>query len=266
LGLKLKEPLYLKNQAKFKIYGHTLYKLIRFNSLRNNNVSSVIVRRPKGTVNEDKLDNNISRARSKIKEYVLCNEWQYFTTFTIDKTKFDRYNLEKYHKAFSQWIRDYNKKYSTNVKYITIPEQHEDGAWHEHGFIMGIPLEHLRLFTLEEKLPYIIREKLLKGEKVYNWVAYSEKFGFNDFEPIKSLEAAANYVMKYITKDLSKSVKDINAHMHYNSKGLETSKVIKKGTMSANIAPDFENDYIKINEYPANTPRVIIEGILSTIE
>lgn len=265
IGLILKEPLYLQNQAKFKIYGKSLYKLIRFNSLRNSNVDAEITYNPKGTVNDEKLDNNISRARSKVKELVLCNDWQYFSTFTIDKLKFDRYNLEAYHKSFSQWIRNYNRKYGCNIKYITIPEQHQDGAWHEHGFILGIPFEHLRLFTLDEKLPYYIRNKIKQGEKIYNWDAYSNKFGFCDFEPIKSLDAAANYIMKYITKDLSKSVKDINAHMYYSSKGLNKAELIKKGSISANIEPDFENDYIKINEYPIDAPQCLIEDILKSI-
>lgn len=44
----------------------------------------------KGTVNDEKLANNLARARSKVKELVLCNPWDYWCTFTLDKTKIGR--------------------------------------------------------------------------------------------------------------------------------------------------------------------------------
>lgn len=210
----------------------------------------------KGTVNDEKLMENIIHARSRIFELAYCNSWSYFTTFTIDKKKCGRYDLEKYHKSFSQWLRDYNKKHGTHIKYLTIPEQHKDGAWHEHGFIMGLPVEHLRLFNPEtDKLPKYITEKLFGGSLVYDFPAYREKFGFCDFEPIRSLEGVSKYVTKYISKDLARSVTEVNAHLYYCSQGLQRATEIKRGTMSANMEPDFENEYVKVKWY--NTSEVL---------
>lgn len=208
----------------------------------------------KGSVNDEKLENNIIRARSKIFEYAICNPWEWFCTFTIDKTKYNRYDLENYHKNLAQFIRDYNKKFGLSIKYLFIPETHKDGAWHEHGFLLGLPVEHLQAFTLEMKLPTYIRDKLKEGQEVFNWCGYSEKFGFCDLEPIRNLEACSNYVRKYISKNLATSVKDVNAHLYYCSKGLNVAETIKKGTLSTGIEEvptknNFSNDYVSVRQY-----------------
>lgn len=44
--------------------------------------------------NDTKLDNNFSRARSMVLQYALCNPWDDFFTGTLDKAKYDRYNLD----------------------------------------------------------------------------------------------------------------------------------------------------------------------------
>jgi hypothetical protein len=238
---------YKSNYVTLKKYTDNIYKLthIKFSTRVPGFEFEDDFYSGKGTVNGEKSDNNISRARSKIFGYAMCNKWEYFSTFTIDKTKFDRYNLETYHKAFAQWLRYYNRKNGFDIKYLTIPEKHKDNAWHEHGFIMGLPLECLKLFTLDEKLPKYIRDKLKNGDKVYNWLAYAEKFGFVDFEIIRNPEAVSKYVTKYISKDLAHSVTNINAHLYYSSKGLKLPEVIKTGTPSTNGIPvTWENEYV----------------------
>lgn len=230
-----------------KDFGGRGCKLTLFRSLRTKGFEDD-KKRKKGTANDVKLDCNISRSRSEIFELAYCNEWQFFTTFTIDKEKCGRYDLEKYHSSFRKWLNNYNKKFGTHIKFLTIPEQHKDGAWHEHGFIMGLPIEHLRLFDAEkEKLPKYIREKLLNGSPVYDFPAYRQKFGFCDFEPIRSLEGVSKYVTKYITKNLSRSVTASGAHLYYHSIGLSGATIIKKGTLLSQdtFTWDFENDYVK---------------------
>ena len=95
----------------------------------------------------------------------MCNPWEYFVTLTIDPAKYDRYNLKEFHKHNAQFVRDYNKKHGAKIKYLIIPEQHKDGAWHEHGLFLGIPQSHLTAFTLDQKLPHKIRKKLKKGDR-----------------------------------------------------------------------------------------------------
>lgn len=249
----LRKPLYVRNLAILKQFGDTAFKLTQSRCVRNKGVE--IPEKhfvSKGSVNDEKLDSNISRSRSKVREYGLCNPWQFFCTFTIDPQKFDRYDLQKYHDAMAQWVRNYNKRRGASIRYLIIPEQHKNGAWHEHGFLMGIPLDHLRLFTLKEKIPKYIRDKLEAGQMVYDWPAYREKFGWVIIEPIRDLPRAVSYITKYITKDLARSVSDLGAHLYYCSKGLVTAQEVKRGTMAVTIAPDFENDFCRVNWFDSS--------------
>lgn len=246
--MPLKERLYKYDQAILKKLTDDEYRLTVHKVLRTKGLEvDYKIKLKKGSVNDTKLDNNISRTKLKIYELGQCNSWDWFCTFTIDGKKYNRHDLKTYHKRFSQWLRDYSKKHGLNIKYLIIPETHKDGAWHEHGLISGLPKEHLVLFDAEkEKLPKYIREKLFKGEKVYNWVPYAQKFGWCDIEPIKSKECVSKYITKYITKDMSRCVTEINAKSYYCSQGLKRAEEIKRGTMSANIVPDWENEWVKL--------------------
>lgn len=229
----------LKNyNGKYKL---TLHKTLKTKGLEIDRHYS-----PKGTVNDEKLDVNIIRAKSRIVELVLCNDWEWFFTITLDPKKYDRYDLEKFKKDFGQFVRDQRKKIKADIKYLVVPEEHSDGGWHMHGFLMGLNPSELRLFSLKEKLPYYILDKLKKGQEVYEWMAYRKKFGFNDFEKIHNQTAAAFYVTKYITKDLARTVKESGAHLYYCSQGLRRSEEVKRGSLSpsSSVSWQYENDYI----------------------
>lgn len=196
-------------------------------------------------VNDSKLSNNISRAKSKVKEYALCNDFDFFVTLTIDPVKYDRYDLKKYYKDLSKFFNNYSSNHKSKIKYILIPEMHKDGAWHMHGLIKGILDKHLT-----------------KNQNGYlDWKQYSKKFGYISLDKIKDKEKVSSYITKYITKDLSNTVQELNAHMYYCSKGLNKAKEIKRGTLLAdNIPYDYENDYVKIKIFKDDTiSRSIIE-------
>lgn len=198
-----------------------------------------------------KLSNNLSRARSKIYEYACCNDWDYFITVTINKDKFDRYDLENFRRCFVMWLHNnYNKK-GQKIRWLFIPEKHKDGSWHMHGLINGLTDIDLQEFTSDMFLPYKILDRLKQGVKVYNWTAYSNKFGYCTLEPIKNIDAVCKYITKYICKDLSESVQEVGKHLYYCSRGLNKSELVQSGSLSENtVLWDFKNDYVYIKSYP----------------
>ena len=261
--MPLKEPKYRHDLAILKDYNGQKYKLTLHRHLRTPGIEDEeFDYTEKGTVNEEKLDVNISRARSKIFEYAICNPWTLFCTFTIDPKKYDRQDLERYHKNLAQFIRNYNKSNGTQVKYLLIPEEHKKGGWHEHGLLLGLPESDLRAFELNEHIPKYIREKIGSGAVVYDWPAYRERFGFCDLEAVKNQEAVAKYVTKYITKDLTASIKELNAHLYYCSQGLEVAKEIKRGSMLADIKPDYENEYVKVQWFDKTSDLENLKNLL----
>ena len=193
-----------------------------------------------------KLKNNICRARNKILEYVLCNDFVFFVTFTLDPKKYDRNNLKLFIKHLGYFIQDYNRRKNANIKYLLIPEQHEDGCWHMHGFIMGLPYDRLELFDLhgDRALPPYIVKKLRNNELLYYFPEYEKRFGYNIFEPIRNKKASVLYMCKYLTKDLSRNVTQLGGHLYYCSKGLKKAEIVKEGQfLDSDFHFDFQNDY-----------------------
>lgn len=252
------QPIY-ENTHKFEYDITTVrsfngrLKLVRHNALRTKGIEDVDQHARKGSVSDVKSDNNISRAKNRVFELALCNPWNIFLTFTLDPKKYNRNDLGKFRKDLSQFVRDYNKKYGLAIKYLLIPEEHKKGGWHMHGFLMGLPDEYLRLFTLSEKLPKYIREKLKSGQAVYEWEPYRKKFGFCDLEVVKDQFAVSAYVTKYITKDLDRTVRESGAHLYYCSQGLSRSVVIFRGKANDGLVYDYESDYNSIKWLPEGT-------------
>lgn len=248
---KLKDRAYNYDQTLFKVFGKgkdKKIKLVRMNYLKTSGVELEDIEYVRGTVNENKINESILRSKSKIFELAFCNPWDWFFTGTINPNKQDRTDLELFHKQLTQWLRDYNKKYKLNIKFLFVPEKHKDGkSWHIHGFIYGLPVDYLIQFKVGDKMGKGLAEKVMQGDIVYNWQAYFDRFGFCDLEPIRNHEAVSKYVTKYINKELANSVTELNAHTYYHSRGLKFAELIKKGTMIwEDIAPTYKNDYCSV--------------------
>lgn len=191
----------------------------------------------KCSVNDSKLADNLTRARNKVREYVLCNPWDYWCTFTIDPEKFDRHDLDGFMKSFAKFLNNYNSRNCRDcpeyrVRYVLVPEQHKDGAWHVHGFIRGIVPSDL----------YTNRYGYL------TWMQYEQKFGFISMDRIKDIDKCSSYILKYMTKDSDKNVTALNRHLYYASKGLEKAVELYRGHADYKGGWDWEHPegYIRI--------------------
>lgn len=250
LGNSLKDTKYKTNQTILKVFGcgdHKKIKVTTLSVLRTSGIEDDSP--PVRGVNDSKLSCNIVRARSKIFELAFCNPWEWFFTATLDPAKYNRCDLTTFHSDLSQFIRDYNKKYKLSVKYLLIPELHSDKkSWHMHGFLLGLPPDHLHKFQIGDKMGKKLADKVAKGDSVYNWIPYLRKFGFCDLEPVKNPEACAKYVTKYISKELAHSVTEINAHLYYRSRGLAEAETIARGLFQSGTLgePSYTGDYASV--------------------
>jgi hypothetical protein len=238
--MQYRARLYIPDYVTLKDYKHR-YKLTLFRAYKQPGYDSEngkIVK--KCTVNSEKLETNVTRARSKIFEYAMCNPWDQFANLTLDRHLYNRYKLKPYIKDLTQWLRDYSRKHKTQVKYLFIPEQHKDGAWHIHGLLKGIPDAELTEF-IPGKHP---QDLIDAGYK--NWPAYSNRFGYVSCGKIKDHVAACVYMTKYVSKDMATNNIALNERLYFCSKGLKTAQIIKKGFMATTIKPDYENEYVKV--------------------
>lgn len=204
-------PLYTIHQ-----YREDIYKVVAFKGVRD--PDSYLFRETENVQHNDrKLDNNFSRARSMVLQYALCNPWDYFFTGTLDRRKFDRYNLDTYAGKLMQFIRDKRKKYAASFQVLLVPEHHKDGAWHMHGLVFGLPETALCPFAPPAP------QKLIENGFL-NWPDYMEKFGFCSLAPIRDPIATAFYISKYVSKDLSQRAKELGKHLYFHSRPLKKAE------------------------------------------
>lgn len=254
--------LYEHNKGFLYQYNERIYKLVVCPRVRKPGYElsdGSLERRPKGEAgNEEKLPENVRRAKSKVYELALCNPFTHFCTLTFspDKVK-NRFDLEGCMKAFCKWLNNYNtRKAGGSVRYLLIPEPHKDGAWHLHGLVYGIPESDLRAFQFSDHLPHAIRKELSQGNQVFQWLSYDKKYGFCTLAPIRSREAVCKYITKYITKDLDSSVKSLNAHLYYRSQGLRQKELLFSAAECNLTDPDYEGVYSKIKN--ATSPEALL--------
>lgn len=189
---------------------------LRFNDDTNNNSY------------DEKLSNNIARARGRVLEIALCNPWEWFVTLTLDGEKQDRSNLDKYIKDLGNWIGNFNRKYGCNMKYILVPELHKDGkSWHMHGLLHDVPDAALvRNVHGYWDIPY-----------------YRNRFGYISLSAVKSHERVAHYITKYISKSMSARVADKSKHLFYASKKLNGRELLIEDSCMPILDGAYEGDY-----------------------
>lgn len=140
---------------------------------------------------------SITRAKTKIREYVANSNFNAFCTFTFSGRNFDRYNFMDCRK----FITDYFTHKLKVSNWLVVPEFHADGAIHFHGF-MNID---------KKSLEYAYSKKDSYGRMHMHFYseAINRDIGRNDFQfftptSTNELKSVCAYVLKYVTKDVAK--------------------------------------------------------------
>lgn len=245
-----KGEVYERDVATLRRFRDGYYRITLHKTIRRAGYEAVDGEPSRGRKNttecESKLEASISRTRSKIFELAICNDWSFFVTLTLNPQYHNRKDLGQYKKNLSNWLKNYNRKYKTQIAYILIPEQHQDGSWHMHGLMSGLPTEHLHEFTEQEKLPINILLEIKRGHTIYNWEAYQENFGYITLSPIRNMENVAKYITKYVTKDIAQTSVGAYQHLYYCTQGLRRAEKLYQGPLTRPLDEDYSNEYVKI--------------------
>lgn len=147
------------------------------------------------------------RARSRVFDLAMSNDFTYFVTFTLDRQKVDRYDAGEITRRLNSWLD--NRVRRSGLAYVLVPERHKDGAIHFHGLINdALPVTPSGTFAHGGDKPRRPRsaaelaewrEKPEEFHEVFNLPAWS--LGFSTAIPLYGSRAAAcGYVCKYISK------------------------------------------------------------------
>lgn len=171
----------------------------------------------------------IWKIRTKIKDYVLCNDFDCFWTITFGE---DRYDYDIAFHKMSKWLEKMRKKYG-KFDYIIIPELHKDGAIHFHGV------------TGKFKGQLVYSGVKHKKVKVYNCPDWEH--GFTTITKMRDKEKCANYVTKYFTKDMQNSIVGKGKKKYWSSRGLRLPVVTySEIDLGENLEPNYVNDVCSI--------------------
>lgn len=196
----------------------------------------------KGSHKDKIWTQNVNRARTSIHDIVASNDFQYFVTLTISpKAKINRYNYDECAKALSIWLKHHLDRY------ILVPEKHKDKAYHFH-LLADIPEDFLTHY---------------KGS-IYNIKKY--KYGFSTAIKIKkkSSPRIANYIRKYITKELVSTVGK-NRRRYWASKNLTKTQIDYNLKLPTDAVLQYEQQFIKIYHSPLNRKNHISDVVKSSL-
>ena len=137
------------------------------------------------TADASNFDRSRRRARAKVRDIALANQFRWFVTLTLDASKVDRYDIAESVKHLRTWLD--NRVRRCGLAYVLVPERHKDGAIHFHG-----------LFTDAVKT-VDSGHKDTSGHTVYNLPEWT--LGFSTaIELYGNYAQAVSYVCKYIGK------------------------------------------------------------------
>lgn len=134
---------------------------------------------------------NLSHAIQVVYDIARSNTFQWFVTLTIDGNKIDRYDYSSCADAVKLFTDRLRKM---KCKWLIVPEQHEDGAYHFHGLVSGnLPLTYSGIEWYND-----VEEKMVP---VYNVANY--EFGWTTATEVLNPARVSSYIAKYLTKKIS---------------------------------------------------------------
>lgn len=168
---------------------------------------------PSPKTKQELLDASRRRARRKIFDYIICNEFDMFVTLTLDPSQIDRSDYGAVIKRLNTWLG--NRVRRKGIRYIGVPEYHKNGGLHFHFAVNGA--DKFRLVdsgtvTVEgKKKPIRIDTARRRGyapeqcHTVYNLPEW--KLGFSTaILTYGDRGALAHYLSKELCKDVQKNL------------------------------------------------------------
>lgn len=216
---------------------------------------------------------NLARAKSRVEEIALCNDFDYFVTITVNPDNCNRQCLDdiydlivrKYFRNRRTWFRELCKKRNidlseSELKYVLVPELHKDGkSFHLHGLLRVGRLWEDNLINYKDtdifKLPKRLRKIIGESPGIFFDKELETKVGFNTWEIIRSREKAARYITKYVSKGMGlvSDVVDSGKHLFFSSPGMAKKIPVAVGPdydrSQQDIAYEYENEYCTVIWY-----------------
>lgn len=198
---------------------------------------------------EPRLD-SLKRAKDSVFDLMLCNDFEYFFTGTINPDMFDSKNPVELLNPVQQWLKDMVKRYG--LHYVMIAEYHKKGGIHFHGCFASN--KQLKMEDSGTKIYYGYKKPIKNsraeflglsgGKTVYNLKTWS--FGWSTAIKLTGDKLRiARYITKYITKDVRKIFGKFYWHSQNLNKPVITCHDIKYDDLEVNDYNGFKYLFVR---------------------
>lgn len=228
--------IFNKNQVystRFFLYNYNNnnnFRIVKVKSCRNSGFEEIKKKNSFIDVNSEEIKRqSLSRTKRNIRELALCNDFEYFATFTVNSEKCDRYSLNEVQDKLKKVLHKI-KRNNKDFAFLIITEKHKNGAFHFHGLVKGIT-------------DLYINDNGYLSSRIFN-----NELGFNSFSKIKDYTKCCNYITKYITKDC---IKNSHNQIYISSRGLK--KATREEFSYIEFTPTFTNDFVEIKDFTVDS-------------
>lgn len=169
----------------------------------------------------EKLVQNISRAKISFLDIGQCNNWEYMATFTSGSD-----TPESDIRKISRWFNDWNTHHNSDIRYLFVFELGERGRrLHCHALLQNVPASFVRTYSSVEysKLPPDVKRlysqyKTDSGTRLCTCPWW--KYGWSTLIPVDGSPKVVSYMTKYMTKSNIEFTTKFGKHAYFCSKGL----------------------------------------------
>ena len=238
------------------------HRPIVFTNFSNRGTSAILVNE-ENSEEQDYLQKSINRTKTKISDYVLCNNFSHFATFTFDpsnpkvKTEENRHDFQKMASLLKNWLKteqlNHFRRHGRKFRYLIVPERHKNGAWHFHALLENYKNETENFYTRKNKYITVSELKSKKKDKNRKFIT-RYNLGRSEIAPIKDKTKMSSYIKKYITKEL---IQDKNAKRYWSSRNLKQPEIIENFISEFQKIPEqfltAKHDYHDIYTIPLNS-------------
>lgn len=153
------------------------------------------------------LVQSAKRAFDNFYGYALSNDWDWFVTITFDPKQVDRHKYDDISDLWTAWLKKI-KRFAPELQALIVSEEHEDGAWHYHGFFANIH----KLSLTVVYYPDNYYKKHLAGTPIYNTLgdicfnmpAWDLGYSVVNVLPAEQNQRrVVNYCCKYLLKSIN---------------------------------------------------------------
>ena len=186
------------------------------------------------------MERSMRRARSKLRRLALANEFRWFVTLTIDPQKCDSFDGAAVVKKLNAWCSNMVQRHG--LKYILVPERHQSGRIHFHGFFNDCvkPVDSGHTDS--------------QGHTIFNLPQWS--LGFTTaIELYDDYTRAVGYVCKYVGKQGEKPA----GRWYYSGGALVEPSVQYAEISPAELAAEYGDRAFVF--YPPGKQMAVVNGI-----